>query len=118
MSQSPEGRLGTVASLWRYPVKSMIGEELDDVDVGDRGLLGDRCYALVDHADGKVASAKNPRKWPRMFEFRATFVSPPRREVTMPPVLVTFPDGQVHRSDESAIDRLLSDALGRDVGLG
>jgi uncharacterized protein len=117
MSQLPEGRLGTVASLWRYPVKSMIGEELDDVDVDDRGLLGDRCYALVDHADGKVASAKNPRKWPRMFEFRATFVSPPRREATMPPVLVTFPDGQVHRSDDTAVDRLFSEVLGRDVGL-
>ncbi|PYX01126.1 MAG: MOSC domain-containing protein, partial [Acidobacteria bacterium] len=40
--------LGSILSLWRYPVKSMIGEELNTVDVGDRGLQGDRAYALID----------------------------------------------------------------------
>ncbi len=47
---------GSVVSLWRYPVKSMMGEELNAADVTERGLLGDRSYALVDPADGKVAS--------------------------------------------------------------
>ena len=63
--------VGSVVTLWRYPVKSMLGEELNASNVTERGLLGDRGYALVDGADGKIASAKNPRKWPRMFEFRA-----------------------------------------------
>ncbi len=78
MAQAAEQPLGAVVSLWRYPVKSMMGEELNATEVGDRGLLGDRAYAVLDRADGKVASAKNPRKWPRMFEFRAGFADPPR----------------------------------------
>ena len=56
--------LGSIVSLWRYPVKSMMGEELNAAEVTKSGLLGDRAYALVDSSDGKVASAKNPRKWP------------------------------------------------------
>jgi uncharacterized protein YcbX len=53
----------------------MLGEELNASNVTGRGLLGDRAYALVDGADGKIVSAKNPRKWPRMFEFRAALVA-------------------------------------------
>ncbi len=56
--------LGSVVSVWRYPVKSMMGEELNAADFTDHGLLADRTYALVDAETGKVASAKNPKKWP------------------------------------------------------
>jgi uncharacterized protein YcbX len=41
-------------ALWRYPVKSMMGEELNSSEVTDRGLLGDRQFAVVDRATGKV----------------------------------------------------------------
>jgi len=68
---------GAVVSLWRYPVKSMMGEELNASDLTDRGLLGDRSLALVDTETGKVVSAKNPRKWATMFDFRAVFTTPP-----------------------------------------
>lgn len=64
--------MGTVASLWRYPVKSMRGEELPATEVTEHVLLGDRAYALIDDADGKVATAKNPGKWPTLFGFHAT----------------------------------------------
>ena len=74
MSHAAQVGLGSVVSLWRYPVKSMMGEELNAAEITERGLLGDRAYALVDSADGKVASAKNPRKWSQLFDFRATFV--------------------------------------------
>jgi uncharacterized protein len=77
MAQSPQTGLGSVVSLWRYPVKSMMGEELNAAEVTERGLLGDRAYALVDRSEGKVASAKNPRKWPQLFDFRAAFVETP-----------------------------------------
>ena len=60
--------VGSVVSLWRYPVKSMMGEELNASDVTDRGLFGDRAYAILDPATGKIASAKNPRKWKKMFD--------------------------------------------------
>jgi uncharacterized protein YcbX len=52
----------------------MIGEELSDSDVTERGLLGDRAYALIDAETGKVASAKNPRKWGNLFAFSAAFL--------------------------------------------
>jgi uncharacterized protein len=117
MSQSVEEAIGTVASLWRYPVKSMMGEELNAAEVSERGLLGDRAYALVDGSDGKVASAKNPRKWPQMFEYRASFVGRPRRGAEMPPVRVTLPDGTVATSLQADVHESLSRVLGREVTL-
>jgi uncharacterized protein YcbX len=53
---------GKVVSIRRYPVKSMLGEELNSSYVTERGLVGDRAYALIDKETGKVASTKNPRK--------------------------------------------------------
>jgi uncharacterized protein YcbX len=52
----------SVAALWRYPVKSMMGEELNATQVTRRGILGDRQFAVMDTATGKLAGAKNPRK--------------------------------------------------------
>ena len=62
----------------------MMGEELNASHVTERGLLGDRTRALVDQTTGKVASAKNPRKWGRLFDFRASFVDPPRSDGPSP----------------------------------
>src|ERR671932_2568162 len=107
----PHTGAGSVVALWRYPVKSMMGEELNASAVTDRGLLGDRAYALVDRSDGKVASAKNPRKWPQMFDFRAAFVESPRRGATMPPVRITLPDGSMVTSSQGELNRTLSQAL-------
>jgi uncharacterized protein YcbX len=53
---------GSVLSIHRYPVKSMLGEDLDACEIDERGLCGDRAYALLDTSDGKVASAKNPQR--------------------------------------------------------
>lgn len=108
--------LGGVGSIWRYPVKSMLGEELNSAQVTERGLRGDRVYGLVDVADGKVATAKNPRKWPRLFDFRAAFVNPSRVDHAAP-VYITLPDGTVLASDRDDCDRILSRALGREVRL-
>ena len=78
MSSDVQTAVGSIVSLWRYPVKSMMGEELNAVVVTERGVLSDRAYALVDSSDGKVVSAKNPRKWPRLFEsFWMTPISRP-----------------------------------------
>jgi len=95
----------------------MMGEELNATEVTERGLLGDRAYALVDGADGKVASAKNPRKWPRLFDFRATFIEPPRAAAKAPPVRITLPDGATVTSDQGDLNQILSNALNREVTL-
>ncbi|WP_255104452.1 MULTISPECIES: MOSC N-terminal beta barrel domain-containing protein [unclassified Synechococcus] len=47
--------VGEVEALWRYPVKSMLGERLEGMAVTERGVFGDRAYALLDHATGRVA---------------------------------------------------------------
>lgn len=107
----------TVASLWRYPVKSMMGEELNAVDITALGLLGDRAYALIDASDGKVVSAKNPRKWAGLFDFRATFLHPPAVGERIPPVRISLPDGTTVTSEDSDANQNLSAALGREVRL-
>lgn len=108
-------RVGTVVSLWRYPVKSMMGEELNASDITERGLLGDRVYALVDPTNGKVASVKNPTKWAKLFDSRAVFVEPLRRYARNPAVRITLPDGNLISSAEANLNETLSNLLGRAV---
>lgn len=115
MTITVEQGSGSIESLWRYPVKSMAGEELDRSEVTANGLLGDRAFALIDSADGKVASAKNPRKWPNLFSFGAEYTDPPRLGSALPSMQVTLPDGTAVHSDRPDVDGSLSRALGRQV---
>jgi uncharacterized protein YcbX len=117
MSESAQTFRGSLAAVWRYPVKSMMGEELNAADVIERGIVGDRAYALVDSADGKVASAKNPRKWPTLFNFRAALADGPGTDTTMRPVRITLPDGTRVSSEQPDIDQILSAVLKRPVTL-
>src|SRR5207247_5204724 len=109
--------LFSVVSLCRYPVKSMMGEELNATEITQRGLLGDRAYALIDSSDGKVATAKNPRKWPCLFDFRATFLEPARAAAKVPPVRIALPDGTTVSSDQGDLNQIPSKALNREVTL-
>jgi len=95
----------------------MMGEELNAADIAERGLLGDRAYALIDPSNGKVASAKNPRKWGKLFQFKAAYVEPPRPGERIPPVRIALPDDTLLTSEQRDLDRLLSNVLGRDVTL-
>jgi uncharacterized protein YcbX len=106
----------SIATLWRYPVKSMQGEEINSSAVTPRGLFGDRGYALVDTEDGKTVTAKNPKKWPTMFTFRASFAEP-ATSGELPPVRIMMPNGTVLDSRQSDIDSVLSQNLGRMVKL-
>ena len=117
MSDAMQTDAGAVDSLWRYPVKSMRGEELSTTQISDSGLLGDRVYALVDSADGKVATAKNPRKWPNLFAFRATCVEPFDSGVRVPAIRITLPGGIVVTGEQPDVNEVLSKALGREVAL-
>jgi uncharacterized protein YcbX len=109
--------LGSVVAVWRYPVKSMQGEELNGAPITERGVLGDRAYAIRDQATGHIASAKHPRKWSALFACRAAFVEPPRPGWPLPPIWITLPDGTVISSAQPDVDQVLSRVLGRDVAL-
>ena len=62
--------VGSVAELWRYPVKSMRGGTVSQLLITDRGSVGDRAWALRDPTNGRIASAK---RFPQLLEFRATY---------------------------------------------
>jgi MOSC domain-containing protein len=107
--------LGSADRLWRFPVKSMQGEEVTTAHVTERGFVGDRIYALIDTETGKVVSAKNPRKWPGLLEFSARFVHSPAADGIAPPVRVTFPGGTSISNDERGFDAQTSAIFRRDV---
>ena len=111
MPRTIQSALGAAVSVLRYPVKSMQGEELNAVWLTPHGLLGDRAWALVSAEDRKVVSAKNSRKWPRTFEFRAAYVERPGRDGALPPVRITLPDGALVTSDQDGVDEILSRSL-------
>jgi MOSC domain-containing protein len=122
MGKSQDLPLGTVARMWRYPVKSMRGEEVESADVVWYGFLGNRCYALFDKETSKIVSAKNPRKWARMFECSSALLGrgavPAANEAGPPPVRVTLPDGSrfdLGAGGSAAAEVALSGLFGRQV---
>jgi hypothetical protein len=108
---------GTIGALWRFPVKSMQGERLQQLECTQAGVIGDRAYALIDAQTGKVVSAKSVRLFPDLLRCTAEFVAAPTRGGDMPPVRITLPTGQSIGSDESDVDRVLSEHFHRPVKL-
>jgi len=109
--------VGTIQALWRFPVKSMLGQELDAVDLSEGGVVGDRAYAIRDRNTGKVASAKHPKLWPNLLACRASFVEEPSVDADLPPVRIELADGTSVQSDAADVDAVLSQFFGRDVEL-
>ena len=103
--------MSTIASLWRYPIKSMMGEELRSTKVTTNGIQGDRASALIDLETGKIVSAKNPKKWPNMFSFRCRY-----EDITnSKDIRITLPNGKIVKSGDVDANSILSDALGKEV---
>lgn len=114
---SEENTIGRIATLWRFPLKSMRGERIESAQISATGLPGDRAYALVDVETGEVVSAKKFRRYPGMFGFRARFIEPPEAGKPAPPITIELPDGQEVRSDAAEVEALISARLGREVRL-
>src|SRR3954447_10413371 len=113
-SSEPVGKVGT---LWRFPRKSMLGEDLESVDLVEGGVVGDRAYAIRDRDTGKVASAKHPKLWPDLLGCRAAFIEPPRQGHDLPSARIELADGSSVLSDAADVDAVLSRFFGRDVQL-
>jgi uncharacterized protein YcbX len=109
--------VGSITGLWRFPVKSMGGEQMDTLEVTKRGVLGDRAYALIDTDTGKVASAKSVRLFPDLLKCKAAFVAPPGSGGEIPPVKISLPDGTSVTSDSGDADGVLSAFFKRNVTL-
>lgn len=105
--------VGSVAELWRYPVKSMRGGTVSQLLITDRGSVGDRAWALRDPINGRIASAK---RFPQLLEFRATYEVEPTM-TTSGRVRIEAPDGQSVYADDPAASELISSLLGRRLRL-
>ena len=95
----------------------MEGEQVEAVEFGDGGVVGDRAYALVDIGTGKVLGGKTPRIGTLLLSCRARFVVAPGAGGAIPPVRITLPDGTSVRSDNANADATLSALLGFEVCL-
>ncbi|MCW2561445.1 MAG: uncharacterized protein QOD59_4781 [Mycobacterium sp.] len=109
--------IGQVAQLWRYPVKSLGGGQVDHAELGPRGMLGDRLWAVRDVERDVTASA---RQLPVLLTATARYVGPVSADAgpgNVPEVEITFPDGTVVSSSDDGVHAKLSELAGRDVRL-
>lgn len=90
-----------VSALFRYPVKSMRGEDLDEATLDETGVRGDRAFGVLDEASGSVLSAKREG---RLFDASARFENEQ--------LAVTLPDGR-----DYDVGPALDEALGRWLGI-
>jgi uncharacterized protein YcbX len=99
--------VGTVAELWRFPVKSMQGERLESARIDDRGIEGDRRWALIDLATGKLMTAK---RWSKLLLAAA-------HTDESGAVTIDLGDGAPLSADDPDASARLSAWLGRDIVL-
>jgi uncharacterized protein YcbX len=107
-------QIGTVRELWRYPVKSMVGESLTSATIGPRGIPGDRGWAVRDERAGEIRGAK---KLPALMQCRARYLGEPAIGAPPPVAEITLPDGRTVRADAPDAADALSALLDRPVTL-
>ena len=105
--------VGVIQELHRYPVKSMQGEQLDQAQVFDGGLIGDRLWIVRD--DQKQENAL-VRTLPKLPKFSARFLSEPS-SCRIAEVEITLPNQTQIKSSDKQASQLLSDAIGKPVSL-
>ena len=108
---------GQVTALWRYPVKSLGGEQLEQIDIGARGLHGDRLWAVRDLERDVTATA---RRIPALLGATARYAHPVGADAgpgNAPEVEISFPDGSVCSSSDPEVHKKLSELADRDVRL-
>lgn len=96
----------TLVQIWRYPVKSMIGDVVESAEVSMLGIVGDRVWALRDLERGGIRGAK---KIKGLMQFAARHGDGD--------VVITLPDGVEVSSSDADVDDMLSAALGHQVKL-
>lgn len=107
-------RVGAIESVWRYPAKSMMGDSFATLPVGTGGVVGDRGWAVRDEERGGIRGAK---KIHGLMRLHARYVEEPTAAAPSPPIEITFPGGDVLRSDAPEVNRRLSEFLERPVTL-
>lgn len=98
-----------VSQLWRYPVKSMMGERVEVAEVVTDGIVGDRAWATRDEVRGGIRGAK---KIGGLMRLAAAYDDGPTS-----PVTITLPDGTRVRAGAEGTDAAVSAALDHEVTL-
>ncbi|WP_415719731.1 MOSC domain-containing protein [Roseibium alexandrii] len=98
-----------IQSIWRFPVKSLLGEPLNAAFIDDRGLIGDRAYALAD-ASGKLGSGKSNSHFQRIDNL--LFL---RAETQANEVHIGLPGEKLEPISSRDLPHRLSDFLGQPV---
>src|SRR3954447_5293941 len=106
-------QIGTVAAIYRYPVKAMAGESLAEAELGWFGLPGDRRYAFVQSGHSGDFPWLTMRELPELTRYRPTSGPDPENG---PPVVAT-PEGRTLAVDDPALAAELAEASGRRVHL-
>ena len=99
-----------IKSIWRYPIKSMAGESLKQSMLSQRGLVGDRSYAL--HDGRSICSAK---KYAQLMNYSVQYDSEPDG-INIPPVTLEIGNTAVN-SEDSNLNELLTREIGTKVTL-
>jgi uncharacterized protein YcbX len=107
--------VGAIAQLWRYPVKSMVGERIAHAELDERGLVGDRGWAARDEERGGIRGAK---KIGPLMRLQARYLDEPTARNRAPHVEITLPDGAgTITSDDARVHDVVSEALDHRVTL-
>jgi hypothetical protein len=104
--------VGTVSQLWRYPVKSMGGEQIDSAQIDQNGVAGDRGWVIREGGDNRTA-----RQVPRLLQCAARYVEAPSTNHRSPRFEVTLPDDELLASSADDFEQRLSEVLDRDVAV-
>lgn len=107
--------IGRVSELWRYPVQSLQGEALSELDFTTAGAVGDRGYCIVDETN-EGGTAARP-KWKKLIGWRARYLAEPKAGEALPKVEIGFNDGVRMISDDPRLDDAISERLGRRARL-
>lgn len=110
-------QIGSVREIWRFPVKSMGGERVAATSIGERGVHGDRLWAVRDDDKQTLTNAK---RLPKLLMVSARFAREPTVDVgpgAIPEVVIEFPDGRSASSADPGIHALLSDFVEARVTL-
>ena len=106
-------KLGTIKEIWRYPVKSMRGEMLQHCTVGNKGIMGDRGWAV---RDDTVMEVRGGRYLPGLLNCQARYTEEPKSE-PYPAATITMPDGEEVSSNSPVINEWLSKIVGKPVSI-
>lgn len=101
-------------SIFRYPVKSMGGHQLNKASLGEWGIPGDRAWAVKDEAHGDI---KGGKRFPQLMAMSARFLAEPDASTASPEIEITLPDDSTVRSSDADVNQKLTQAVGSPLSL-